>query len=194
MKIEVFDFAGEWEEAFGHPQRTGLWYIYGASGHGKTSFLLLMMKELSQYGRILFVSYEEQGGSRALQEGIRRTGLVAAANRRVIICSIDKEGLRGRLKKQRSADIVIIDSLDLSEFRTVKHVTDLVMEFERKLFIFTGWARGKEPLKRLGEDILFIANQKIFVEGYRAHSRGRSFGERGYLTIWDEGAKKYWEK
>jgi hypothetical protein len=193
MKIEVFDFVGEWFEAFGHPQRTGLWYIYGASGHGKTSFLLLLLKELSQWGKILFVSYEEQGGSRSLQDGIRRTGLVAAANKRVIFSSCDREELRIRLKKQRSADIIVIDSLDLSEFRSVKQVTELVMEFPRKLFIFTGWARGKEPLKRLGEDILFIANQKIFVEGYRAHSRGRSFGERGYLTIWDDGAKKYWE-
>jgi len=30
------------------------------------------------------------------------------------------------------------------------------------------------------------------VEGYRAFSKGRTFGELGYYTIWPERAEAYW--
>ena len=191
-KIPVFDFAGEWFEAFGKPQRNGVWYIYGDSGHGKTSFLLMLIKQLANYGNILFVSYEEGEASVSLQEGIKRIGLLEA-NNRVSVCTKNIKELCERLSNRKSPDIVIIDSLDLSEFKRAEQVAELKNSFKNKLFIFTGWAKGKEPAKRIGEDVLFLANQKFFVEGYRAISRGRSFGQAGYLDIWEEEARKYYE-
>ena len=65
--------------------------------------------------------------------------------------------------------------------------------YKNKLFIFISWAEGKEPAKKIGKDVLYLANQKIFVEGYRAINRGRSTGEKGHLTIWEKGATEYWE-
>jgi len=41
--------------------------------------------------------------------------------------------------------------------------------------------------------VLFLANQKIWIEGHRAISKGRSNGTTGYLTIWDKGATTYWD-
>jgi len=189
--IPVFDFTGEWLEAFGRPQRTGVWYIWGNSGHGKTTFILMLMKQLANFGKTLFVPYEEGQASESLKNGIRRLGLLEA-NSRVSVCTKSIEELKERLKATKSPDFVIIDSLDVSEFKRVEQVVEIKNSFKNKLFVFTGWAKGKEPAKRIGENVLFIANQKIWVEGFRALSRGRSFGERGYLTIWDKEAEVYW--
>lgn len=190
-KIPVFDFTGEWFDAFGKPQRTGIWYVFGDSGHGKTSFVLMLIKQLSHFGKILFVSYEEGEKSAALQRGIQRLGLLEA-NSRVSVCVKRGEELEERLNEKNCPGIVIVDSLDLSAFKRAEKVSDLRSRFKNKLFVFTGWAKDNVPAKKIGEDILFLANQKIFVEGYRAISRGRSFGTIGYLTIWDKGAEEYW--
>jgi len=191
-KIPVFEFSGEWFEAFGTPQRTGIWYIYGASGHGKTSFLLMLIKQLSSFGRVLFESYEEGDRSLSLQEGIKRLGLLGV-NNRVLVCLDKQKELNERLSKKGSQNIVVIDSIDMSEIRRIEQVVKLTNEHPGKLFVFTGWAEGKDPKKNIGKDVLFMANQKIFVEGYRAFSRGRSFGQKGYLDVWKEEAIKYHE-
>jgi len=39
---------------------------------------------------------------------------------------------------------------------------------------------------------MYTADLKIWVEGYRAFSKGRTFGELGYYTIWPERAEAYW--
>ena len=31
QKKAVFPFEGKWEEAFGHPEKTGVWFIWGNS-------------------------------------------------------------------------------------------------------------------------------------------------------------------
>lgn len=191
-KVERFDFDGAWEQAFGRPQRTGIWYIFGGSGSGKTSFILQLMKRLAREGRILFESYEEGEMSASLQDGIDRLGLLEV-NNRVTIAVDTEEELEARLAKRNSASIVFIDSLDLSFFRSGKHVNELSRRYPKKLFVFIGQASGARPSKKIGTDVLFIANQKIYVEGYRAFSRGRAMGELGYYTVWEQGAADYWD-
>ena len=39
---------------------------------------------------------------------------------------------------------------------------------------------------------MYDASLKIYVEGFRAFSKGRFFGSVGHFTIWDEGAVRYW--
>jgi hypothetical protein len=190
--IAVFAFTGEWEAAFGCPQRTGVWFVYGHSGHGKTSFVLLLIKYLAEFGRVLYVSYEEGRRSLALKEGIRRLGLLSV-NASVKICDDTLDELDERLRKRRSADVVVIDSLQYSEFGSIRQIRDFAGRFPNKLFVFTGHAKGSLPASSLGRSVLYYANQKIWVEGYRAFSRGRSMGEKEYLTVWDKGAEKYWK-
>lgn len=45
---------------------------------------------------------------------------------------------------------------------------------------------------RTAVSAMFSASLKIWVEGYRAISKGRYFGEQGYYTVWKERADKYW--
>ena len=34
-KVETFPFKGEWYDAFGEPERKGVWLVWGNSGNGK---------------------------------------------------------------------------------------------------------------------------------------------------------------
>ena len=56
---ETFKFGGEWAEAFGEPERNGVWFIWGRSGSGKTTFVLQLCKELARFGRVAYDSLEE---------------------------------------------------------------------------------------------------------------------------------------
>lgn len=192
-KVERFAFTGEWYEAFGEPQSTGIWFIFGGSGSGKTSFIMMLIKYLASFCRVLFVSYEEGTVSGSLQEIIKRLGLLEQQNR--VLVSVDTlDELELRLSRSRSAKAVIIDSLEHSEFKSIQQIKELAERFPQKLFILIGQAEGDRPRTELGRSVLFLANQKIYVEGYRAFTRGRSHGTPGaYFTIWGEAGDEYWE-
>ncbi|MDR1907302.1 MAG: AAA family ATPase [Holosporales bacterium] len=192
-KDKVFNFDGLWADAFGTPQRTGVWFIYGNSGHGKTTFVMQLIVKLTQYSRVLFVSYEEGLTSASLQETARRTGLTNV-KKRAWICIDTLAELNERLERKRSADVIVIDSLEHSEITKIEQVVELSRKFKNKLFIFIGQADGNLPMGRLGHDVLHFANQKIQVEGYRAVNRGRSMGTINYWTIWAEQAEIYHSK
>ncbi len=190
-KILRFDFKNEWFEAFGKPQRTNVWFVYGNTGHGKTSFILQLMKCLASFSKFLFVSYEEGEISAALQDGIKRLGMLEV-NKKVLVVTDTIEELEIRLNKKKSHDIILIDSLEYTDFRTIRQIRSFVLKYPKKLFIFIGQADGNKPMGKLGHDVLHYANQKIWVEGFRAICKGRSFGTKGYYTIWEERAREYW--
>ena len=150
-----------------------------------------LIKKLSESGKVLYESYEE-GLSENLKQTVKRTGLSQIRNK-VQIAVDSAEDLRRRLQKSRNIRYVIIDSLDMSDFATVKQVNALVEKHPSKLFVLTAWAVGKQPAKKLSNSVLFMANQKIYVEGFRAYSKGRSMGKKGYYTIWEQGAEEYWK-
>ena len=41
---------------------------------------------------------------------------------------------------------------------------------------------------------MYDATLKIWVEGFKAFSKGRYIGPKGSLTIWPEGAMRYWQE
>ena len=191
-KVSRFPFEGEWYRAFGMPQRTGIWFVYGESASGKTTFVLSLMKCLAQYvSSILLESLEEGEISVSLQDSIKRLGLLDI-KRKIMVVDESLEDMMERLDAPRSPEVVLIDSVEHSGFRDVEQVIALRRKFPKKLFVFIGQASGTSPRSKLGESILFIANQKIRVEGYRAICRGRSFGPEKHLTLWDVEAKSYW--
>jgi hypothetical protein len=67
-------------------------------------------------------------------------------------------------------------------------------KFTDKLLIFVSHAEGRRPSGRSAKSVMFDSSQKIWVEGYRAFSKGRFIGNNGGVyTIWNEGAAQYWE-
>ena len=60
----------KWSSPFGYPADNARWFISGASASGKSSFVMQLAKELCNYGRVLYMSYEE-GGEPKLPKTIR---------------------------------------------------------------------------------------------------------------------------
>lgn len=189
MRKETFSLSEEWQLAFGEPETVGTWFVWGNSGNGKSSFMMQLAKELCRFGKVIYNSLEE-GLSLSFQEQLRRHGM-QEVNRQLLIITEDMETLKVRLRKRRCPRVVIIDSLQYTGL-TFESYQELVSEFPRHLFVFSCQARGSKPDGRSACRIMYDAMLKIWVEGYRAHSKGRFFGERKYIDIWKEGAEEYW--
>lgn len=186
---ETLQLSPEWAEAFGEPEAVGTWLVWGNSGNGKTSFALLLAKELCRHGVVLYNSLEE-GVSLSMMNAVERCGL-AEVNRRVRFVSEDMDVLLERLQKRRSPRMVIIDSFQYTQMNYRQYLK-FKEALPKHLLVFISHADGNLPASRSAKSVMYDASLKVWIEGYRAHSKGRFIGERGYLNIWDEGAKRYW--
>ena len=83
-----------------------------------------------------------------------------------------------RLKKRKSADFVVIDSIQDSQISRAEY-RDLKRLSASKMLIFVSRVEGCRPMGRLAVDIKFDADLKVWVEGGRAMSEGRYLGRAG---------------
>lgn len=191
MNIPSFPFEGEWEKAFGHPDRTGTWIIWGNSGNGKSSFVMQLAKYLYRFAKVAYDSLEESTGL-SLKNSLVRHKMEEVNRRFVILDRESMEELSERLSKRRSPEIVIIDSFQYSglTYATYKAMKE---KHANKLLIFISHAEGMNPEGRAAKKVAYDADVKIFVQGFRAMCKGRFITAPGnYYTIWEEGAAKYW--
>lgn len=186
---EVYAFEGALQEAFGQPEQNGVWFIWGRSGNGKTSFVLQLCKELTRYGKVAYDSLEE-GDSLTMQNALMRVGM-GDVGRRFILLNESLKELDTRLKRRRSPDIVVVDSFQYAHI-DLKQYEEFIDQHKNKLIIFVSQADGLKPWGRTAQSAMYGASLKIWVEGYRAISKGRYRGNLGYYTIWAEKAEEYW--
>lgn len=190
MKFKVMDFTGVWLSAFGKPERTGSWLIWGHSGNGKTSFALQLAKYLTRFGKVAYDSLEE-GARLSMQRALQDINMKEVKDKIILLDREPINELVERLKRRKSPDIVIIDSLQytgmsLPEYKKLKSM------FADKLFIFISHAEGMSPSGRTAKSILYDADVKIRIEGYRAILVSRAGNTQNYFTIWHDGAIQYW--
>lgn len=186
-KYDTFPFEGKWRDAFDTPESRGVWFIWGNSGNGKTSFVMQLCKELCRYDRVAFNSLEE-GTRLTVQNNLKRFGM-AEVSRRLSFIKEDIPALKERLRRHKSFNIVVIDSIQYTQM-TYKDYIRLKDEFSDKLFIFLSHARGKNPKGDAATSVMYDADLKIWVEGYVAYSKGRYQGDTGRYTIWETGARE----
>jgi len=190
MKHETIPFTGEWLEAFGEPERTGVWLIYGVSGSGKSTFSMMLCEELCKHGKVLYNSIEE-GTGLSFKRRLGRLNTIGKMGKRFNVVCEDMAALSERLLRRRSADFVVIDSFQHSDLDYRKYV-DFKNKHSNKLIIFISHADGKHPAGRPAKSVLFDASLKIWIEGFRAKSNGRFIGANGgHFTIWQDGAWKF---
>lgn len=193
-KFDLIPLSQKWSGFLGSPERTGSWFVYGESGQGKTSFLMQLAKELARNAKVAYDTLEE-GARKSFQDLITDFNMLEVSAHFMILDREPIHELNDRLFKQRSPDVIIIDSAQYSYLnkRTYK---ELVANHPKKLFIFSSHAKGKDPVGAIGRDILFDADIKIRVEGFKAFATSRV--SRGVLpnpfVIWPEGADEYWEQ
>lgn len=188
-KYKLIPFDGEWHGAFDQPEANGVWFIWANSGNGKTTFVLKLCKELAKYERVLYNSLEE-GASHTMQKAFLNAGL-ASLKRRLVLVSETIERLITRLDKAKSPNVVVLDSFQYTGLTFDKYM-ELKRRYPAKLFIIISQADGKQPSGRTAKRVMYDASLKIWVEGYKAFSKGRYIGPNGGVyTIWEKGAKKY---
>lgn len=189
IKFDTIRLGGGWDECVGEIETTGIWFIWGNSGNGKTSAVVSLCKELSAFGKVLYNSREE-GVSLTMQNTLRRYGMGELGSR-FQLANMSLQELDEKISQQRSPKFVVLDSFQFMGL-TYKDFRAFCEKHKNKMLIFVSRTRGRQPEGRAAISAMYDASCKIWVEGYKAFSKGRFVGITGEMTIWDEGAKKYW--
>ncbi len=189
IKFDTIRLGGGWDDCIGEIETTGVWFIWGNSGNGKTSAVVSLCKELSAFGKVLYNSREE-GVSLTMQNTLRRYGMGELGSR-FQLANMSLPELDEKISQQRSPKFVVLDSFQFMGL-TYKDFRAFCEKHKNKLLIFVSRTRGRQPEGRAATSAMYDASCKIWVEGYKAFSKGRFVGATGEMTIWDEGAKKYW--
>lgn len=189
MKKKRFSFTGDWFDAFGAPEKVGVWFIWGNSGNGKSSFVMQLIRELAKFGKVAVDALEE-GQSGTIQDAIRRFDLGELDGKVQFLCEPMDE-LTKRLSHRKSPDFIVVDSFQYAQLSYNRYI-DFKQANRNKLIIFVSHASGKMPMGRPAVSVMYDASLKVWVEGYRARSKGRYIGEKGYIDVWKEEALAYW--
>ena len=146
MKIPRYEFTGPWLASIGRPARSGVWIVWGASGNGKSSFVMQLAKYLCRFGRVIYDSLEESTGL-SLQMSLRRHKMDEVRRRLVILDREPVDQLEERLARRGSPQVVIIDSFQYSglSYPAYKAFKE---RHPRKLFIFISHAEGSSAMPR----------------------------------------------
>jgi len=190
-KYKLFDFEGEWHDAFSKPEKSGVWFIWGNSGNGKTTFVLELIKCLAKFDRIVLNSLEE-GTSHTLQKSFLNLGMKDVKDKLLIVQESPTQLLE-RMRARKSPGIVIIDSFQYFGL-SYKQYLEFKESLRGKTIVFISHAEGKSPAGRAAQSVAYDATLKIWVEGYKAISKGRYLGPTGEYIIWPEKAAIYWGK
>lgn len=192
-KFRTLPLRGNFKKLIGTPEISGSWFVYGDSGHGKTTFNMQLAKHLAQFEKVEYNTLEE-GARASMREAVLENDMAGLpAGRFKVLNRMPIEALKKRLRKPRSARIIFIDSVQYT-FMTKKDYKALQKEFPEHLFIWVSHVQGKRPLGALAIAILYDSDVKIYVEGFKAFSKSRM--NRGTLSepyvIWKEGAEQYY--
>ena len=191
IKYDTVRLGGGWDACLGPVELTGVWFVWGNSGNGKTSALVSLGTELSAYGRVLYNSREE-AFLPSFQKTLRHYGAGELGSAFQVSADTIEE-LTEKLSKRRSPRFVVIDSFQFMGFNYKSFRAFCDRFWNKKLLIFVSRADGLRPQGRSAVSAMYDADCKIWVEGYKATSKGRYIGETGECVIWEEGALAYWE-
>ena len=188
--VQRIKFTGQWFEAFKEPQDKGVWFIWGGSGSGKSTFILMLCKILATLGFKVFLNLMEEETDDT--DFIDRINLLEMneVEDNFLARSYEYNDLVIYLKRKNSAKVVVIDSATYF-FESFEQYKEFKKMFKDKIIIITGHANGKNPKYSLEDSIMFDAKMKIFVNGYLALCRGRTIGPNGgRFIIWKDGYNK----
>nr|DAY11527.1 MAG TPA: AAA domain protein [Caudoviricetes sp.] len=191
-KRKLYEFDGKWQRGFGNIERGTRMLIYGESGNGKTHFTFQLAKYLRKFGRVAYNSLE-LGDSLALAKIMDEAGV---KNEIIIYDRETIEQVTERMKKHKSPDVLIIDSLqyfrdNAGNGMTYKKYIEFTQELSHKTLVFISHGKGKNPVGRLAESVKFDADCKVFVKGFRAFITSR-YGGGDPIDVWEQGAREYW--
>ncbi len=186
-KVERLNLASDWYQAFGKPQNRGIWFVYGGSGSGKSTFAMQLAKTLAEQGKTFYNLLEEETDDSDFIERTELCKMQDVANNFNVQSYVPEE-LNAYLSKRNSPNYIIIDSLPyfLNSWEDYKAFKQKWAT--KKVIVFIGHADGKNPSTDLQKKVMYDAKMKIYVSGYLATCKGRTIGPNGgRFVIWKEG-------
>lgn len=189
QKIERIPFKGEMYQAFKEPQNKGVWFVWGSSASGKSTFLLQLAKEFAKTRKAFYNLLEEETDD---SDFIERNEIVGMSDVKdnFLASGYDYEQMCAYLDKRGSPEVVFIDS-GIYFFKSFEQYLDFKRKYRKKIIVISGHAQGNNPRSELEKSIMFDAKQKVFVNGYQAICKGRTIGPNGgTYIIWQEGYDK----
>lgn len=183
QNINHIPLTGDFHKAFGKPQDRGVWFVWGSSGSGKSSFLMQLAKEFSKEHKTLYNLLEEETDD---AEYIERTQLFQMSDvaDKFYTQAYDIDELKTYMSRRKSPKVYFIDSLryltrDFNEYLELKQLAN----DKNKILICSGFAKGQDPRSEFEYKVMHDAKMKIFVSGYAAYCKGRTIGPNGGLFI-----------
>lgn len=179
-------------EAIGEAELKGAWLIYGPEKNGKTWLTLKIVKSLSKYHKVAYISAEE-GTDKSFTDACNRAD-ISNADKILWGDYMSLDEMIEEFSKPKTANILIIDNLMVyrNEFRK-KDIRDFVNAFPKKLFIFLAHEERKEAYPACAKDVKKWAKVIINVKGLRAFVVSR-FSKGGAIDINEEMSEMYWGK
>jgi hypothetical protein len=192
-KVTLFDLQAVDEnlyQALGNVPVRGVWFVWGGSGSGKSSFVMDVVKAYCSQYKALHNELEEEIDDHDFIERVKLKNMQDVRGK-YTAASYNLKQLTQYLEGKYSPEIVLINSATYL-FKTLDEYFEFVRRFKRrKVIIITGMAKGKNPYTELETRIMYDANKKVFCEGYLASCKGRTIGPNGgRYIIWAEGYEK----
>lgn len=171
--------------------------VFGNSGNGKTEYDIQLAKYFTQFGKVLWLSYE-QGHGYDLQKAVNRNNMQEVSGDFLITdptADLPKgvtfiQDLDQYLSKRNSPDFIFIDSLDYTGFGFEEY--DLLKRKfgKKKTFVFISHAKGKSPMKRIGEQIHYDGGIAVFIKDFIAYVVKNRFGGTEPHVIYEQAARE----
>jgi len=177
-------------KAIGEAEMKGCWLIYGSEKNGKTWFTLQLVKAISLFEKVEYISAEE-GTDLSFRMACERAG-ITAADKILFDEYLSLEELKEKFSKPKTANILVIDNLTIypDEFKTIG-IRDFINAFPNKLIIFVSHEERNLPYPACAKMASKLAKVIIRVKGLRAFVVSR-FSHGGSIEINEDMSEMYW--
>jgi hypothetical protein len=181
---------GVFQQALGEPESCGLWLIYGAEKHGKTTLSLILANYLSTLRKTLYVM-AEQGFDSDFQQALLRMNVDVRNKSLLLEEYITIDELDRKLKLARHPKIVFLDNITVyaDELKN-GGLRKLLKANKTKLFVMIAHEEKGQPYTATGKLAKKLAKRIIHVEGLAATVEGRVEG--GQMRIDQQSSTLYW--
>lgn len=174
-KFKVMAFEGEFKDLIGTPECSGSWIIYGASGNGKTSLCLKILKYMTKFKKCAYIPLEE-GTKMTFQEAVKGANLLSASSKVKLWEGYTIEDIDIELAKPKAPEVIFIDSIQYLKMahNSVNELTkfeymDLLNRHPKKLFVFVSHAKKNEPKGALAESVYYGSDVCILIDDFTAY-------------------------
>lgn len=177
----------EWKEHLGEPQLgNSHWLVYGGSGHGKTSYVLQVVKQICAQNQKVHYNTSEEGMKKGFKLALKRNNMKGVSG--FNYHQENMEQLTARLVRKRQPKIVVIDSVQyFFRKKRSEHYFEFISQFHDTTFIWISGADGKKPKGIIADDIYYDADIVVNVTDYQAVIEKNRFEAYGPRFIWEEG-------